>query len=260
MSTSITQQVNNNLKLECLRLFQDYRISGNPDLRNKIMQLNFGLVKKEVYNWINQYHESYEDLLQVGCLGLLRAIERFDPEKGHAFSSYAIPYIRGEIQHYLRDKNHSVKIPRRWLELGQQAATATKNFQKKFNRLPQDSEIAQILEISVQEWREIKLAYQNREPLSLDLPVGDNEENKTCLGDLVPDSEYRSFQLAQEDKIRLQNALNNLEEKTRNVLEFVFLYDLTQKETAERLGISVITVSRHLKKGVNLMKNFMGQE
>lgn len=260
MSTPMTQQVNNNLKLECLRLFQDYRRLGTPELRNKIMQLNFGLVKREVYNWINQYQESYEDLLQVGCLGLLRAIEKFDIEKGYAFSSFAIPYIRGEIQHYLRDKNHSVKIPRRWLELGQQAATATRNFQKQFNRLPQDSEIAQILEISLDEWREIKLANQNREPLSLDVPVGINEENNTNLVDLVPDNEYRSFQLAQEDKIRLQNALSHLEDKTRNILEFVFLYDLTQKETAERLGVSVITVSRHLKKGINSLKNFMGQE
>ena len=260
MSTSTTQKANNNLKLECLSLFQDYRASGNPDLRNKIMQLNFGLVKKEVYNWINQYHESYEDLLQVGCIGLLRAIERFDIEKGHAFSSFAIPYIRGEIQHYLRDKNHSVRIPRRWLELGQQAATVTKNFQKQYNRLPQDSEIAQVLEISVQEWSEIKLAYQNRDPVSLDVTVGDNEENGTTLVDLVPDQEFRSFQLAQEDTIRIQGALNHLEEKTRNVLEFVFLCDLTQKETAERLGISVITVSRHLKKGLISLKNLMGQE
>ncbi len=260
MSTSMTQKVNNNLKLECLRLFQDYRASGNLELRNKIMQLNFGLVKKEVYNWINQYQESYEDLLQVGCMGLLRAIEKFDLEKGYAFSSFAIPYIRGEIQHYLRDKNYSVKIPRRWLELGQQAATFTKNFQKQYNRPPLDSEIAQVLEISQQEWREIKLAHQNRDPISLDATVGDSEENTTTLADLVPDSQYRSFQLAQEDKIRLQSALNNLEDKTRNVLEFVFLYDLTQKETAERLGISVITVSRHLKKGLNSLRNFLGQE
>lgn len=260
MYTYTNKKDKQDLKLECLSLLKDYCQTKNPQTRNKIMQLNFGLVKKEVYNWINQYQESYEDLLQVGCLGLIRAIEKFDIEKGNAFSSFAIPYIRGEIQHYLRDKNYSVKIPRRWLELGQQANSAIKNYQKKFNRLPSDSEIAQILEISLQQWREIKLAHQNRDPLSLDLPVGEHEEGKTSLGDLVPDNDYRSFQLAQEDKIRLQNALSNLEEKTRNILEFVFLYDLTQKETAERLGVSVITVSRHLKKGLNSMKNLLAQE
>jgi RNA polymerase sigma-B factor len=78
------------------------------------------------------------------------------------------------------------------------------------------------------------------------------------LGELVPDSKYRSFQLAQEDRIRLQQALIQLEKRTREVVECVFLYDLTQKQVAEHLGISVVTVSRQVKKGLNLLKKFMG--
>jgi RNA polymerase sigma-B factor len=77
------------------------------------------------------------------------------------------------------------------------------------------------------------------------------------LGDLVPDSHYRSFQLAQEDQIRLQQALFQLEQRTREVLECVFLQDLTQKQVAEHLGISVVTVSRRVKKGLDLLKNLM---
>ena len=78
------------------------------------------------------------------------------------------------------------------------------------------------------------------------------------MGELVPDSNYRSFQLAQEDQIRLQQALVQLEQRTRDVVECVFLYDLTQKQVAAHLGISVVTVSRQVKKGLDLLKKIMG--
>ena len=224
------------------------------------MELNFGLVKKEAYHWINQCNESYEDLLQVGSRGLIRAIERFDVTKGNAFSSFAIPYIRGEIQHYLRDKSCTLRIPRRWLELRQQSTNFVNNFRKQYNRQPTDSEIAQYLEVTLKEWQDIKLAYQNRKPLSLDVSVNNDHDNQTSLCDLVADPKHRSFHLVYEDRVRLQQALSELEDRTRNVLEFVFLQDLTQKETAQLLGISVVTVSRQLKKGLNLLKKSMAQE
>ena len=252
--------IKSNLRQESLILFEDYKKTENPDLRNKIMELNLGLVKKEAYHWMSQCNESYEDLLQVGCIGLLRAIERFDLEKGNAFSSFAIPYIRGEIQHYLRDKTSSVRIPRRWLEIGKQGREIAKKLSEQNKRTPTDSDIAQVLEIPLKEWQNISLAYQNRELLSLDLPVGNSEDGKTSLGDLVPDTQMRSFQLSQDDKIRLQNALSQLEERTRKIVEFVFLHDLTQKETAEKLDISVVTVSRRVKKGIEILKNLMEQE
>ncbi len=193
----------------------------------------------------------------MGCLGLIRAIERFEISKGHAFSSFAIPYIRGEIQHYLRDKGVTVRIPRRYLALQQQAIGVSRSLREKYNRQPTDAELAAALEISIQEWQEIKLAWMNRAPLSLDVPVQDGEEGATCLGELVVDHRYRSFQLAQEDQIRLQQALFQLEKRTREVLEFVFLHDLTQKQVAEQLGISVVTVSRRVKKGLDLLKQSM---
>ena len=253
MSMTVTHE----LKHQSLRLLREYQQFGSPEIRNQLVHLNFGLVRKEAHHWVNQCTESYEDLLQVGCIGLIRAIERFDTTKGTAFSSFAIPYIRGEIQHYLRDRGCSVRIPRRWQTLRQQSVEITQNLRVKFNRQPTDSEIAVALEISLEEWQEIKLAHQNREPLSLDTPVGDVEEGTTSLGELVPDPRYRSFQLAQEDRIRLQQALANLEKRTREVLEFVFLHDLTQKEVAERLDISVVTVSRRVKKGLDALKKLM---
>jgi RNA polymerase sigma-B factor len=253
MSTTATHE----LKSESLQLLREYQKSPSSQVRNQLVQLNFGLVRKEAHHWINQCTESYEDLLQVGCIGLIRAIERFDMAKGHAFSSFAIPYIRGEIQHYLRDKSPSVRIPRRWQALQRQAVWVIKELQVQLNRHPNDQEIAVALEIPLAEWREIKLAMQNRSVLSLDAPIGDEENGATSLGELVPDSGYRSFQLAQEDQIRLQQALIQLEKRTREILEFVFLHDLTQKETAERLGISAVTVSRRVKKGLEVLQNLM---
>jgi RNA polymerase sigma-B factor len=256
MSTLLKEDI----KTESLRLFKDYQNTRKPEIRNQIVQMNFGLVRKEAFHWLNNCNESYEDLIQVGSLGLLRAVERFETEKGSAFSSFAIPYIRGEIQHYLRDKSSTVKIPRRWQELKHQSIEALEHFRNNYNRQPTDTETAQFLEISLKEWQEIKLAYQNREPISLDISINDGEDGNTPLSELVPDPKYRSFQLAQEDQFRLQSALGQLEDRTRNVLEFVFLHDMTQKETAEKMGISVVTVSRQVKKGLSMLKVSLNRE
>jgi RNA polymerase sigma-B factor len=157
----------------------------------------------------------------------------------------------------LRDKGVTVRIPRRWLALQQQAVGISRSLREQYNRQPTDRELAAGLEISLSEWQEIKLAWINRAPLSLDVPIQDGEEGATCLAELVPDQNYRSFQLAQEDQIRLQQALVQLEQRTREVVECIFLQDLTQKQVAEHLGISVVTVSRQVKKGLDLLKNIM---
>ncbi|MDY7012141.1 MAG: RNA polymerase sigma factor SigF [Cyanobacteriota bacterium] len=263
MSTPIVTQ---DLKRESLHLLQDYqqltnyKHSQKAKVRNQIVQLNLGLVRKEARHWMDQCSENYEDLVQVGSIGLIQAIERFNLDKGYAFSTFALPYIRGEIQHYLRDKGSPMRIPRRWLELRSKATTATRELRSRLQRQPTEAELAEALDVSLEEWQEIKLAYQNREPLSLDVPVGQDGENWVSLGELVADPKYRSFQLAQEDRIRLQQALVQLEQRTREVMEFVFLHDLTQKEAAEQLGISVVTVSRQMKKGLKALKNLMLME
>ncbi|AFZ29497.1 RNA polymerase, sigma 28 subunit, FliA/WhiG subfamily [Gloeocapsa sp. PCC 7428] len=247
----------NELKQKSATLLRDYEQGRSQTIRNQLVTLNLGLVRKEAHYWSNQCTESYEDLLQVGCIGLIRAVERFELSKGHAFSSFAVPYIRGEIQHYLRDKGVMVRIPRRWLALQQQAVGVARELRQKYNRQPLDTEIAEALNISIEEWQEVKLAWVNRAPLSLDMPVQESDEGTTSLGEIVPDSDYRSFQLAQEDRLRLQQSLYQLEKRTHEILKFVFLYDLTQKEVAEHLGISVVTVSRRVKKGLDSLKQLM---
>jgi RNA polymerase sigma-B factor len=240
-------------KRHSLELLREYQQTGKAALRNRIVELNLGLVRKEAHYWVNQCQETYDDLVQVGSIGLINAIDKFEMIKGYAFSTFAIPYIRGEIQHYLRDKSSILRMPRRWFAIVQQAGTITKHWQTTHQRQPTEDEIAQTLGIPVSQWQEIKLAYQNRQPVSLDCPLG-NDEEAHSLADILPDRHYQSFQLSQEDRLRVQQGLVKLEQHTRQILEFVFLHDLTQKEVAERLDISAITVSRHVKKGLNLLK------
>lgn len=168
-----------------------------------------------------------------------------------------MPYIRGEIQHYLRDKSPTMRMPRRWLVLYNQACKIVQKLRGELGREPQDLEIAKLLNIPVTEWQEIKLACQNRSPISLDILIHENDDSSASLGDLVLDSKYRSFQLAQEDNIRLHQALAHLEDRTREIVEFVFLKEFTHREVAETLGISAVTVSRQVKKGLIALRQIM---
>lgn len=245
------------IKSQSLEILTTYQKNPSPQLRNCLVDINIGLVRREAHRWLHSSGETFDDLMQVGSIGLIRAIERFDLQKGYAFSSFAIPYIRGEIQHYLRDKGTVVRIPRRWQTLQSQSAKAIRQLQETLNRRPSDQEVADELDITVEEWQQVRIASSNRHLLSLDAPVKENESGASSLGDLLPDVRYRSFQLVQEDRIRLQQALSQLEKRTREVVEFVFLQDLTQKETAARLGISSVTVSRRVKKGLKHLQVIM---
>jgi len=256
-SDEVDTQITLSRKQETLEILQAYRANPSVKLRNELVNLNIGLVRREAYHWKNQCQESFEDLMQVGSIGLINAIERFDVSKGNAFSSFAVPYIKGEIQHYLRDKSPTVKMPRAWLTIYNQGCKIIRNRRTETGREPSSQEIANELGITVSEWYDIKLACQNRSPISLDTPIDQSEDSSTSLGDLVTDHKYQSFQLAQEDSIRLQQALDLLEDRTREVVEFVFLKEFTHREVAETLGISAVTVSRQLKKGLIALKKIL---
>ncbi|NJR40645.1 MAG: sigma-70 family RNA polymerase sigma factor [Leptolyngbyaceae cyanobacterium CSU_1_4] len=240
------------LKDTNLQLFKDYQQSRSIEIRNQLVMLNLGCVRQEAYRWAGRSTESYEDLVQVGSLGLIRAIERFDLSQGYALTTFAVPYIQGDIRHHLRDRHSLVKIPRRWQTLQFQSNQMVQQFQIQQHRLPTDTEISTALQISLSEWRSVKLAKQNRQPLSLDRPM---EEGEGSLQDSLPNS--LENQWVQEERLCLHHVLSQIETQTRNVLEFVFVQDLTQRETAEKLGISIITVSRRLKKGLSLLRRLM---
>ncbi|MFK8186193.1 MAG: sigma-70 family RNA polymerase sigma factor [Phormidesmis sp.] len=246
-------------KHESLEILASYQQTPSLHIRNRLVQLNIGLVRREAYRFMAISDESFDDLMQVGSLGLIKSVERFDPKKGFAFSTFAIPHIRGEIRHYLRDKSNSVRIPRRWQELLNRAEKPIRQLQETLNRQPNEQEIADTLGISVEEWQAAKVARGNRNMLSLDAPISASEGDTFSLGDSLTDGQYRSFQLAQEDKIHLQQALSQLNQRTQEVIELIFLRDLTKKETAKRLGITTETVTRRLTRGLSELKLIMNK-
>lgn len=240
----------NSSNLESRELFLAYYRKPSVKTRNQLVKLNLGLVKKIAYSISRQCAEPYEDLQQIGYLGLIRAIERYNPCLGSAFSSFAIPYIRGEILHYLRDKSNVMKIPRRWQDLAKKAAKIRKKYLAKNGNAPSDLDMACLLGVTIQEWLECQLACQNRLTVSLDVMVGQMLDSSVSFGETIPDIREQYLQSLEEERLHLEGAINQLEEKTKRAIEWVFLQDLSRKEVAQRIGMSPMTVTRHLKKGI----------
>jgi RNA polymerase sigma-B factor len=244
------------LRSHSMELLMAYQQNKSVSIRNQLVNLNAGLVRKIAHRVSHQCAEPYEDLEQIGYMGLIRAIERFNPSQGCAFSSFAVPYIRGEMLHFLRDRGSAVKVPRRWQDLQKEGQRVRTELVKDLGRQPMDQEIAEHMGISVHEWREIKMAVRNRLPLSLDATVQQVDSSIT-LGETLPDVRYQALQRLEEDRQQLQRALSQLEDKTRAAIEFVFFSDLSRKEVAERIGVSPMTVTRRIQRGLEQMVSFL---
>lgn len=240
-----------------MELLMEYKQAPSVKLRNQLVRLNAGLVRKIAHRVSHQCSEPYEDLEQIGYIGLIRAIERFNPSQGCAFSSFAVPYIRGEMLHFLRDRGTTVKIPRRWQDLQKESQKLQAELMRQLGRSPNDCEMAEALGVSLREWREVKMAHKNRLPLSLDATVSQQVDSTITLGDTLPDTHYQLLQALEEDRQQIQRALNQLEGKTRAAIEFVFFKGLSRKEVAERIGVSPMTVTRRIQKGVDEMIDFL---
>ena len=233
-----------------MELLMAYYQNPSVEVRNQLVRLNAGLVRKIAHRISYQCVEPYEDLEQIGYIGLIRAIERFDPAQNRAFSSFAVPYIRGEMLHFLRDKGSVIKIPRRWQELQQEGRRVSRDLATTLGRFPKDAEIAQALKVSLQEWQESKLATQNRAPLSLDATINQSVDSQLTLGEMIPDTHHEALRHWEEERKELQGAMNQLEEKARAALESVVLRELPRREAAAQIGVRPMTVTRHLHRGV----------
>ena len=238
------------MQIDGVELLHSYHQNPSIKLRNQLVQLHTGLVRKIAHKFSHQCNEPYEDLEQIGYFGLIRAIERFDPSQGYAFSSFAVPYIRGEMLHFLRDRSSLVKIPRRWQELYNEGQKVRKELSMSLGRSPRDTEIAEKLHVSVQEWQETKLASQNRMPLSLDATTTHYVDCQITLGEALPCPRSTALQQQDEERQQLQGAINMLEDKPRMAVEMVFLKELSRKDAAKNIGTSPMTVTRYLQKGI----------
>jgi RNA polymerase sigma-B factor len=205
-----------------------------------------------------------EDLIQVGAVGLLKAIQYYDPARARtaSFKTVASCYIRGEIRHYLRDHSSLVQVPRRYSELNAQLAPIEESLTKEIGRSPSVQELAARSGFAV---RDILEAQQSVDAClryeSFDTPDGEEErDDNRALSEMVADRKYQDFVLASEDRELIAQALRSLGDKTRQIVEFVFFYDLTQKETAKQLGISEMGVSRAVRSALRKLKDVLSTE
>jgi RNA polymerase sigma-B factor len=189
--------------------------------------------------------ESFDDLLQVANLGLLNAVDRFDPERGIPFTAFASPTILGELKRHFRDRVWTVRVPRGLHDRMAEVDKAITELTKELQRAPSVGEIATRLELEQTDVLEVMEANHNRRPLSLDRPAGNDDADESTPAEWIGD-EDAGFELV-EGRIALDAALPHLDERERLVLRLRFAEDMTQSQIAERIGNSQMHVSRILR-------------
>jgi RNA polymerase sigma-B factor len=222
------------------------------------------LVRQIARRYSKMNPDSMEDLAQVGCIGLLKAIKYYDPSRARSasFRTLATCYIRGEIRHYLRDHTSIVQVPRKLTEMNSQLAQLEEKLTKALDRTPTLIELAEKSGYSVSEILEAQLSWDARIHYeSLDASEEDDRgDDKRSLSEMVPDRKYQDMLHASEDRELISQALKRLGERTREIVEFVFFYDLSQKETASVLGVSEMGVSRAVHSALKKLRDSMKTE
>jgi RNA polymerase sigma-B factor len=233
------------------RLFARYRSRRDLAARDELVERFLPLAARLA----QRYHrgaEPLDDLVQVASVGLLKAIDRFDPERGTAFSSFAVPTIAGELKRYFRDKGWALRVPRDLQELAQRVGRTTDRLVHELGRTPTVAEIADTLEITpeqVLEAREAATAYRAE---SLDRPSADDED-ATAVTETLGADEPGYVQA--EHSATLEVMMWVLSDREREVLRLRFAEDLTQSEIGRRVGLSQRHVSRLLRQAVARLRD-----
>lgn len=205
---------------------------------------------------IRQYRgspESAEDLMQVGYLGLMKAINNFDPAFGRGLKAYAVPCISGEVKRHFRDKRWQVRVTRPVQELMLEMRGAAEDLTGELGRHPADAELARRLGVSEEELREARRAAENFTALSLDAPVQGLGEDPGDLGSLLGEEDA-----AVERAVDMEAVTRHWQELPRReqrILVLRFYGNMTQEEIAGRLGISQMHVSRLLARALTQLRD-----
>ena len=233
------------------RLFTNYRSGEDPAAREALVERFLPLAKQLA----RRYHRGdvpLEDLVQVASVGLLNAVDRFDPERGIAFSSYAVPTIAGEVKRYFRDKAWSVHVPRDLNELAIRVDRTTELLLNRLGRVPTASDIADHLGVDVEQVLEAREASAAYRADSLDRAVShDNEDGERLVDALGADDP--GFGRA-EQAATVQRLARVLTDREREIVRLRFGEDLTQSEIGERVGLSQMQISRVLRQAVARMR------
>jgi RNA polymerase sigma-B factor len=227
------------------RKFREYADSKDPALREELVTAHIGLAEYLARRFTNR-GEPLDDLVQVASLGLLKAVDRFDPERGLEFSTYATPTIVGELKRHFRDKGWAVRVPRRVQELHLRLGSVVSVLSQELGRSPTIGEIAQAASVSEEDVLEAIEAGHAYRFTSLDAPSGSDDEGTlaTQLGEedqALIDSEHR---------VALSPLVARFPPRERTILHLRFFEGLTQSEIAGRLGISQMHVSRLLARSL----------
>ncbi len=222
--------------------------AGDEEARNKFINGNLRLVLSIIQRFYGR-GESADDLFQVGCVGLIKAIDNFDLSQNVQFSTYAVPMIIGEVKRYLRD-NNSIRVSRSVRDLAYKAIQFKEKFTKEHGREPHIEEIAKELDV---EKEEIALSFDAiQDPVSLQEPVYNDGADSIYIMDQVKDSKNTDELWA--ERMTIEGALNKLNDKEKMIVMKRFFDGRTQMEVADEIGISQAQVSRLEKRAITHIK------
>ena len=193
----------------------------------------------------NFYHTSFEDLLQAGAMGILKAYKKYRQNGTTKFSTYAYDYIFGEMYDFVM-KDRKIKVNKETIKLAKQIELTKNALSLKMNRLPTYEEIASFLHLSPLIIREALLAAT--ETISFD----DKKDEARDLYEIIPQEERLSL----DDKITLEDSINTLPQSSQKIIRYRYFKDLSQSETAKRMGMTQVMVSRYEKKSLEQLKKY----
>ena len=243
VNTSKLKVLTEKEKMQLLRRVKE----GDMKARDELINGNLRLVLSVIQRFINR-GENLDDLFQVGCIGLIKAIDHFDINQGVRFSTYGVPMIIGEIRRYLRD-NNSIRVSRSLRDTAYKAMQAKERMTAENNREPSIDEIAKELNLPRED---VVLALESIvEPVSLFEPVFSDGGDTIYVMDQVGDNNDDSNWL---DEIALKEAIRDLNNREKRILSMRFFQGKTQMEVASEIGISQAQVSRLEKAALDKIK------
>lgn len=225
--------------------------NGNKEAESVIYEKNVGLVWSVARKFMNRGYE-LDDIFQIGCIGMLKAIQKFDVSFDVKFSTYAVPMIMGEIKRFLRDDG-IIKVSRNLKELASRAKMAKEKYEKEHQHEPKLSEIAQMLDTSVEEL--VYALEANAGTQSIYNTFNDDEKNPVYVLDKIKANDRDENDII--DSLAISETLNKLETRDRQIIVLRYLKGKTQSEIAKLLGISQVQVSRLEKKILGNMKKLI---
>ena len=228
-----------------------------PTLREEAIEAWLPLAYNLASRFANR-GEPLDDIIQTATIGLIKAIDKFDPHRGVEFTAYAVPTIVGEIKRHFRDRTWDVRVPRRIQELRLTIVEAKSTLMQSLGREPTVADLAEHLGISAEEVIEGCEGTRAYNAVSLQAPAQHTDQQGTALGDLLG-AEDQGFEVA-ELRLALTPALSRLDERTQRILMLRFYGNMTQSQIAEQIGISQMHVSRMLAKALATLHDELDDE